>query len=324
MRLRSRTFLSPMCPPALPPMYVSRQHCVERTKPASVSSQATHLCRKKKAGDVTKESYSYVGQAVLTTLEQHPGARGYAWDMVADMSLEEIVQTPPGHIFDMCAAPLTFGASCSPPTSDCNADFGLLKCSSDAYCSTGTCMELNATVTTPGGIPQKLCMGIADSFVDHFYGTMILATEIIDLTSLDSPDFAGYSGASGTGRFLAAVRNAITYLSNTARAIRIRLLFGHIHILTWASLVNTTQIIAFLSRDLPPSSQVELHAGAYREGIQSWNHGKIAIDNQAFYVRSQNFYYANLAEFGIIVDDMEATERMISEYFQPQWANAKF
>ncbi len=46
------------------------------------------------------------------------------------------------------------------------------------------------------------------------------------------------------------------------------------------------------------------------------NHAKVVIiDDQAHYVGSQNLYSADLAEFGVIVDDQPATRTFISEYW---------
>ena len=54
----------------------------------------------------------------------------------------------------------------------------------------------------------------------------------------------------------------------------------------------------------------------WASGMPYANHAKVVIvDDQAHYVGSQNLYDADLAEFGVIVDDQPATQRMISEYW---------
>ncbi|MBX3233337.1 MAG: hypothetical protein KIT84_33620 [Labilithrix sp.] len=46
------------------------------------------------------------------------------------------------------------------------------------------------------------------------------------------------------------------------------------------------------------------------------NHAKVVIvDDQAHYVGSQNVYDANLAEFGVIVDDQTATRQLLADYW---------
>lgn len=39
------------------------------------------------------------------------------------------------------------------------------------------------------------------------------------------------------------------------------------------------------------------------------------MDDQAHYVGSQNLYDANLAEFGVIVDDRAATTKLVTDYY---------
>lgn len=47
------------------------------------------------------------------------------------------------------------------------------------------------------------------------------------------------------------------------------------------------------------------------------NHAKvIVVDDRAFYLGSQNTYVANLAEFGMIVDDAAATSRFVRDYLE--------
>jgi phosphatidylserine/phosphatidylglycerophosphate/cardiolipin synthase-like enzyme len=52
------------------------------------------------------------------------------------------------------------------------------------------------------------------------------------------------------------------------------------------------------------------------------NHAKFFIvDDIAFYLGSQNFYPSNLAEHGLIVDDVNMTSQIIEQYWAPLWAN---
>jgi phosphatidylserine/phosphatidylglycerophosphate/cardiolipin synthase-like enzyme len=53
------------------------------------------------------------------------------------------------------------------------------------------------------------------------------------------------------------------------------------------------------------------------------NHSKLTIiDDQAFYVGSQNLYIANLSEFGFIVDDANATASLVQHLWTPEWASS--
>lgn len=53
------------------------------------------------------------------------------------------------------------------------------------------------------------------------------------------------------------------------------------------------------------------------------NHAKFFIvDKRAFYIGSQNLYIANLAEWGVVVDDLEETAKVIDQYWDPMWRNS--
>lgn len=262
----------------------------EAAKESFSDVPATNLSAGKVA--VTKESFSYVGQAVISALEvDFKNFRGSAWDMVGDLSLDRIVQTPP-EVSESLREAKTFPTACESSSGDCNEDFALPVCSPEGTCAGGgTCTELASTVTKPGESPQKLCIGPADALLDDFYETIISATGFIDITSLDSPDFVAYNSGAGTGRFLAAIRNAITFLSNSGRVVRIRLLFGSIISPLGSSNEMPTKLLDALTRDLPDDSSVELYGGAYRSGATSWNHGKIvAVDGKRLIEGGINFY----------------------------------
>lgn len=53
------------------------------------------------------------------------------------------------------------------------------------------------------------------------------------------------------------------------------------------------------------------------------NHAKMfVVDDEAFYVGSQNFYFADLAEWGVVVDDAALTAELLSSYWTPLWASS--
>lgn len=43
------------------------------------------------------------------------------------------------------------------------------------------------------------------------------------------------------------------------------------------------------------------------------------IDDQAFYLGSQNLYVANLAEWGILVDDKQTAQQVLDDYWNLVW-----
>jgi len=61
----------------------------------------------------------------------------------------------------------------------------------------------------------------------------------------------------------------------------------------------------------------------YPDGGNIGLHSKyFIIDDVASYTGSQNLYDCDLAEWGVLVDDVAATEKMISEYWTPMWENS--
>merc|ERR1712151_1216328 len=64
-----------------------------------------------------------------------------------------------------------------------------------------------------------------------------------------------------------------------------------------------------------------------KKGVHEWkdgggigNHAKFfIIDDKAYYVGSQNLYIANLAEWGVLVDDENQTQLILEEYWKPMW-----
>ena len=59
------------------------------------------------------------------------------------------------------------------------------------------------------------------------------------------------------------------------------------------------------------------------DGSNIGNHSKLMIsDDQAFYLGSQNLYPADLAEFGLIVDDADLTAEVMAAYWEPMWTHS--
>jgi hypothetical protein len=60
--------------------------------------------------------------------------------------------------------------------------------------------------------------------------------------------------------------------------------------------------------------------GLWADGVPPANHAKLVfVDDQAFYIGSQNQYDANLTEFGYIVDDARAARQLGREYWDKVW-----
>ncbi len=226
--------------------------------------------------------FSYIGQDVIGVLQaNHAATQGQTWDVSTDNSFapDWIVQSPPAQYWGQPVAALPIAQPCS--GQGCDPDFGLLACASQTDCiNGGTCTPVGATVTTPGGAARSLCVGHSDELYDQIYDTIVSAQHFVDITSLSAPD----------GRFEAAVRNAITYLSKTGQAIRVRYLYGD---LLGGGLIGDgrtpDQVLASLSRDVVPGLRIGI--GEYRDGLESWNHAKmIVVDGQTAITGGHNMW----------------------------------
>jgi phosphatidylserine/phosphatidylglycerophosphate/cardiolipin synthase-like enzyme len=238
-------------------------------------------------GGPRKQDFSYVGQAAIDALENYSDMEGKAWSLVDDLSNFTKIFTPPrSHwSWNQLSPEMKFGKPCASGP-HCNLEFGLYMCTTDEDCSGyGTCQALNCTVTTPRGAPQQLCVGPAVSIVDHYYRVITRAQEFVDITSLDSPDLIGATGERGI--WSAAIRNAVEFLSNSNRSVKIKMVFGT----EFTTTESPSLIIDSLTRNLPATSTVQLYVGSYRSSVSSWNHGKIvAVDDSALLWGGINFY----------------------------------
>jgi hypothetical protein len=100
---------------------------------------------------------------------------------------------------------------------NCDADFRLPVCHAPPDCSSGPCSPLLASVVRPGERPRRFCLGPADKLLDVFYTLVISARKSVDIVMLAPP---------ADGRFLAALRNAVTWLAYSGRSVTIRAIAG--------------------------------------------------------------------------------------------------
>lgn len=62
------------------------------------------------------------------------------------------------------------------------------------------------------------------------------------------------------------------------------------------------------------------NASAWSDGREFALHSKVYIaDDLAFYAGSENFYPANLQEYGFIIADQNATQGFMSSYWDKMW-----
>ncbi|HJQ55495.1 MAG TPA: hypothetical protein VJ890_01225, partial [Vineibacter sp.] len=185
-----------------------------------------------------------------------------------------LVQTPAR--WDRAANDLPFYALDCP---GCDADLSLPACSSDADCKGGGVCRSVASLTAPRRIAssRQVCVGHSDMLADRLYRLVTQARQSVDIAVLQPPPDA---------RFLAALRDGVTSLGRSGRALQVRVLVGHYPLAG----VNPKELLAELARDLAtvPASRLTLQVAAMRSCAGdakcdsfSWNHAKIvAVDRR--------------------------------------------
>ncbi len=225
-------------------------------------------------------SLSPLGHRVVEALyASHGSMRGRSWNVATENSFKPgwILQTPSPEYWGQPVSALPVARSCTGDAA-CDPDFGLIACSSQADCRFGgTCTTVAATVNRPGAAPRRLCTGHSDAFYDEIYGVITSARSFVDIASLDAPD----------GRFEAAVRNAVTYLSRGGGNVQVRVLYGAVPLRN----EPTADVLASLVRDVDPASNLRVSVAAYRDNLEAWNHTKlIGADGQTAIVGGHNMW----------------------------------
>jgi len=153
------------------------------------------------------------------------------------------------------------------------------------------CKELKATVAKPGDKPRKLCLGHSTSFVDEFYSMIIQAEEKVYISTLiPGPN----------ENFLAAVRNAITYLGHKGKPITILMLVGHSP--GYLRQKEADRLRDELTRDLKDvaGARITLKVRVFGSAME-WNHSKILVVDEKMTLTGGHNYYQDdyLQEFPV-------------------------
>ena len=181
-----------------------------------------------------------------------------------------LIQTP-----DVWNKPAAAVSYIWPGCADCTTDLHLPLCHQSAECGGTPCITLHASVSRPGMRARKFCVGHSDDVVDRFHDLIISARQAVDVTLLQPPP---------DGRFLAAIRNAITWLAYSGRKVTIRIMIGNFP----PAGTDLPAFINSLMRDASAARHSRLHVyvGKIRScdggspcDTLSWNHSKIvAVD----------------------------------------------
>lgn len=232
------------------------------------------------AGAATDRDTTYVGNGVIAALTaQHAGDRDKAWGVSTDNAVGQgfLKQIPAADSWGKNS--LAVADTCDKGDARCDADFLLKTCSVQSDCGgTSVCTKLQSSVAHPGQQPKSFCAGHSDRYLDEVYDIIAHGKKVVDVTSLTAPD----------GRFEAAVRNAVTFATDSVPNIEIRMIFGNFPS-EFPLGVNGT--MRSLTRDVKEGSRAKIVIGAYRQGLLSWNHSKIvAADGQVALVGGINMW----------------------------------
>ena len=241
--------------------------------------------------DPIEEQFSPLGKEVIAALHAHDHSRGLTWDIGSDDELGSgwVMQTPPAATWGQAVATLVIPTSCT-GSAACEPDFGLIQCNAQPDCVFGgTCTPVAATVRRPGEPMRSLCVGHSDAMYDRIYKMIVGAQQRVEITSLGAPD----------GRFTAALRNAMTFLSHSGRSVRVRYLYGAVY----GDSYSTDDVLASLVRDVDPASGLRVGVAALRDGPEDWNHTKmIAIDGAVALVGGHNMWTQHYLETAPVHD----------------------
>jgi len=177
----------------------------------------------------------------------------------------------------------------------CDASLHLLKCTpggSECAESRGSCQRMTSAVSVPGTEAPYLCAGPADSILEVLYQLITSATSTVDIVSLSAPD----------GRFRDMLRNALTWLARSKRAVTVRILisdYSGARINGTFSLIDVKQLLEDILTEAnkAPDADNKLVVIAGRlkvlKGgeIDGWPHAKvIAVDGREAVIGGENLW----------------------------------
>lgn len=166
---------------------------------------------------------------------------------------------------------------------------------------------LQSSVNAVGGTPQAYYAGHSYFLYEQIYQLIISGNEFIDVSGLLRPVKPGDSEGTPTGEFLAALRNALTYLSTktSAPSVVIRLLFGEPGGYPGDFVKGyraAGDVLMDLTRDIAAmtTSRMTIYI-AYAGTTVTWNHAKIvAVDGQRAIVGGHNLWqHAYLGDYPV-------------------------
>ncbi len=186
--------------------------------------------------------------------------------------------------------------ACTAGSSGCDPDFLRKRCTQQSDCRTGTCSPLAASVSTPGGAPQSMCLGDDDYVYDTIYSVVAHAQRHVEVSGL----------LLWIGGYEAALRNALTYLNTTApsdHVIPVHII-GGLEIPFPQSKVDAS--LKSFTRDLGPSPKIQVSVGTFGGPPLAWNHSKIVEADGTIALVGGNHWRDEDYNYGAPVHDTSA------------------
>ena len=280
---------------------------------------------------------SHVGAAVRNALLSRPEREhGVTWNSTDAAVLQpaDWLLASPTDLVGRSTSTLRVAKTCTATDADCEPDFALPRCSGpEASCEAREppcsgcppppapqCRLVASTSTGADDPAERLCVGHSYELYDRIYLAIIQTRSYLDLSSLGPWD----------GRFLAAVRNAVTFLHKSGRAIQIRVMLGE------STTKFTVQgVLDGMLRDVQNRSasalRVSVASWISEKSIvvdhdPSWNHAKIvAVDGALTVTGGHNMYTDDYLTTSPVLDvTMEVSGAVAlhaHRFLDAQWAH---
>lgn len=184
------------------------------------------------------------------------------------------------------------------------AMFGAARTSIKVVCQDfGPCCFPGTKIPLPGLVWPKIYMtAIARAIWEHNVSVEIILSNPGSLPSDCKPTEAAYG-------------NGWSCIDVAAEIVkRIRKHCHGVHDSPLRAKVTKNLHVCYIRRD---------EERKYANGANIGLHSKhFIVDDTCFYVGSQNLYYCDLAEWGVIVDNKSKTQDILNEYWNPMWESS--
>jgi phosphatidylserine/phosphatidylglycerophosphate/cardiolipin synthase-like enzyme len=259
----------------------------------------THLASLRLAADSSANSEVssslddtvHLKQIVDDIRKQQYGKKGCTWNVSIDnvLASDWWIGTPPRPFISYADFPMRI------VDDQATNDFKLkVKGPNDVVDPKHPAVAINSSVTASGTTPLVLYAGHSYRLYEAMYKIITSAEKFVDIATLLDPP---------SGEFLAAMRNAITFLSNKsqARDVAIRLLFGAPPDYNGPSAEST---LHDLVRDVTSSSsKMKVYLGYTNLFTVAWNHSKIvAADGKMALVGGHNWWDRDYLDDNPVMD----------------------